>query len=336
MTAEVRHQLDDPIEKHLRRTFIAIQEGLTVAQTLDQLRGQQLPEQIVYFYVTDAANRLIGVIPTRRLLMSDPAMAIAALCVRKVVAIPVGASVLEACEFFIQHRFLAFPVVDRERHLVGTVDVGLFTDEMQAMSERNAADEVFQLIGVQASRGAQAAPWRGFLKRFPWLLSNIGGGVLCALLAGLYEDLLGRVIVLALFIPVVLALSESVSIQAMTITLQSLGTGRPTFGGLLLAVRREFATASLLGLACGGAVALVAWGWKGEPLVAVAIGLSILCAMVTSCLLGVALPTLVRMLGRDPRIAAGPVVLACSDVATLLFFLNLAGWLLASTTHQLH
>jgi magnesium transporter len=165
MTADVQHQLDDPIDKHLRRTFIAIQEGRTVAETLDQLRHQQLPEQIVYFYVTDPANRLVGVIPTRRLLMSDPATPISALCVRKVVAIPMGASVLDACEFFIQHRFLAFPVVDREHRLVGTVDVSLFTDEMQALSERDAADEVFQLIGVQASRGAQAAPWRSFLTR---------------------------------------------------------------------------------------------------------------------------------------------------------------------------
>jgi magnesium transporter len=328
MTADVQHQLDDPIDKHLRRTFIAIQEGRTVAETLDQLRHQQLPEQIVYFYVTDPANRLVGVIPTRRLLMSDPATPISALCVRKVVAIPMGASVLDACEFFIQHRFLAFPVVDREHRLVGTVDVSLFTDEMQALSERDAADEVFQLIGVQASRGAQAAPWRSFLTRFPWLLSNIGGGVLCAFFAGFYEDVLDRVIVLALFIPVVLALSESVSIQAMTITLQTLGAGRPTFSALLIAVRREFLTAALLGGASGGVVAGMAWCWRGDALVALAIALSILCAMVTSCLLGVALPTLVRMLGRDPRIAAGPVVLACSDVATLLFYLQLASLLL--------
>jgi magnesium transporter len=331
MTTDVQHKLDDPIAKHLHRTFIAIHEGLTVAQTLDQLRAQQLPEQIIYFYVTDGDNRLVGVIPTRRLLMSEPATPISALCVRKVVAIPGDASVLDACEFFIQHRFLAFPVVDRERRLIGTVDVGLFTDEMQALSERDTADEVFQLIGVQAARGARGAPWRSFLTRFPWLLSNIAGGVLCALFAGLYEDVLDRVIVLALFIPVVLALSESVSIQAMTITLQTVGSGRPSLAALLGAIRRELLTAALLGGASGTTVALVAWLWKGDAMVALVIALSITCAMVTSCLLGVALPTLVRMLGRDPRIAAGPVVLAGSDVATLLFFLQLASWLLNST-----
>ena len=335
MQTDVQHQLDDPIDRHLRRTFIAIHEDLTVAQTLEKLRGQQLPEQIVYFYVLDAADRLIGVIPTRRLLMSDPSVPIATLCVRKVVAIPVTATVLEACEFFIQHRFLAFPVVDKQRHLVGTVDVGLFTDEMQALSERDAADEIFQLIGVHASRAVQAAPWRSFLTRFPWLISNIAGGVLCAFLAGIYEDLLDRFIVLALFIPVVLALSESVSIQAMTITLQTMGTGRPTIGALMRLLRRECLTATLLGLASGLTVALVAWLWKGDLPVALVIALSITAAMVTSCLLGLALPTLVRMSGRDPRIASGPVILAAGDLATLLFYFHIAGSLLGRE-HQLH
>jgi magnesium transporter len=62
--------------------------------------------------------------------------------------------------------------------------------------------------------------------------------------------------------------------------------------------------------------------------VALAIGGSIALAMITACLLGVALPAVVRALRVDPRIAAGPIVLATADVATLLFYFNLAGWLL--------
>jgi magnesium transporter len=46
--------------------------------------------------------------------------------------------------------------------------------------------------------------------------------------------------------------------------------------------------------------------------------------VVTACLLGVLLPTAVRLLRRDPKIAAGPVVLATADVATLLFYFNIA------------
>ncbi|MBA3845636.1 MAG: magnesium transporter, partial [Planctomycetes bacterium] len=76
--------------------------------------------------------------------------------------------------------------------------------------------------------------------------------------------------------------------------------------------------------ACGAIVGGVAWAWRGDGLIAVAIGAAILAAMITACLLGVALPMAVRLFGLDPRIAAGPVVLALGDLAALLFYFSLA------------
>jgi magnesium transporter len=62
------------------------------------------------------------------------------------------------------------------------------------------------------------------------------------------------VVVLALFIPVVLALAESVSIQSVTLTLQGLHNaprGRRVFVRGFL---RELQTALLLGASCGAIV----------------------------------------------------------------------------------
>jgi magnesium transporter len=331
MAEQPKIDLDDTIEQHMRRSVIRLPEPLTVGEALEKLRGEQLPEQIVYLYVIDADERLVGVVPTRRLLMSPLSARISDLCVRSVIAIPAHATVLDACEFFLTHKFLAFPVVDARRKLLGIVDVGLFTNELQALSERAAADEIFQLIGVHVSQGRRPSPWRGFLTRFPWLISNIIGGILCAFMSGFFDELLQAVIVLALFLPVVLALSESVSIQAMTITLQELHGGRVGWKRLWIAMRRELAVAALLGLACGAVVAAVAWAWKGDLRVAAVLQVSLLLGMITACLLGVLLPTAVRALGRDPRIASGPVVLACGDVAALLFYFNVGAWLLQRT-----
>jgi len=320
---------DDPVTKHMRRAIIALPEQMTVGEALVHLRQQNLPEQVVYFYVVDAESRLTGVMPTRRLLMSQPSTTIGDLAVRKVISVPATATVLEACEFFSVHKFLAFPVVDAERRVLGIVDVGLFTNELQALSERAAADELFQLIGVHAATRSKPSVWLGFLNRFPWLLSNIAGGILCAVISGFFDQLLQTAIVLALFIPVVLALSESVSIQAMSLTLQELHGAKITLANLLRATRREFGVALLLGLVCGSIVGGVAWLWKGDPRVAAVITGSITLAMLTACMLGVLLPTGVRAFGRDPRIASGPIVLACGDVATLLFYFTLGSWLLA-------
>ena len=77
-----------------------------------------------------AKTRLKGVIPSRSLLLSPPEARIADIMLREVVAIPAGATVLDACEFFVLHRFLAFPVVDDHRRLIGSIDIELYTDEL--------------------------------------------------------------------------------------------------------------------------------------------------------------------------------------------------------------
>jgi magnesium transporter len=321
-------QLNEPVVAHVKRDFVALKQEWTVAEALGWLRQRNLGEKIIYFYVVDPDGALVGVVPTRRLLMSGLGEKLAVIMVRRVISIPDHVSVVDACEFFVMYRMLAFPVVDKDGKLVGVIDASFFTDEIFGLSESQSAQDVFQLIGVHVLRGRKASPWASFRGRFPWLLCNIVGGIGCALLAGLYEDFLDSVIVLALFIPVVLALAESVSIQSMTITLQGLHGVRIDWRLLLRSLRAELLTAILLGAACGSAVGLVAWAWKHHAHVAFAIGASICLSVLTACLLGVLLPTLIRTFGGNPRIAAGPVVLALADIATLLFYFSLSGWIL--------
>lgn len=331
MNHVLTHQhLGEALREHLRQDYPILRAGQTVEEALASLRTQALAEKIVYFYVLDEEDRLQGIVPTRRLLMNPLDAKIGDLMVTRLVTLPASATVLDACEFFTLYRFLAFPVVDDENRLLGIVDVGMFAEGFFDAAEASSAEAAFQLIGVHLALARRGSPWARFRDRFPWLLANIGGGIVCALVAGLYEPLLDAVIVLALFIPVVLALAESVSIQSMTITLQGVAGQGVTRRGFARALGAEFAIAVLLGLAAGGTVGAMAWVWKGQFAVAAAIAASICLSMVTACLLGVALPTAIHASGRDPKIAAGPVVLALADVATLLFYFNVAGLLLRS------
>jgi len=320
--------LNGPLLPHIRREVVTLLESQTVADALESIRRRNPQSAILYFYVVDADDRLVGVVPTRRLLISKPDVVISSIMVRGVVSIPASATLFTACEFFAMHRFLAGPVVDEENRLLGVVDIDLFADEVFSLAERRTADDLFQLIGVHIALTRRGSPWGAFRDRFPWLLCNIAGGALCALIASLYDSLLNQVITLALFIPVVLALSESVSIQSMTITIQSLHGGRLDWRRALTSLGREFLAATLLGFACGASIWLISLLWRDHAVVSLAIGLSIWLSMITSCLLGVALPMLMRAMRQDPRIASGPIVLATADITTLIFYLNLAGWLL--------
>jgi magnesium transporter len=323
-----QHHLDHPALSVARRDFTTLSAQRTVGEALEEIRQHGVGERIVYFYVIDAENRLQGVVPTRKLLTAPLDQALTEIMIPRVVTIPEHATILEACEYFVLHKFLAFPIIDAERHILGIVDVRQFTDEVFDIAEQEQMDDVFEAIGFRVSEVRDASPWRAFRFRSPWLAATIASGTVCALLVGVFETTLAQALVLAFFLTLVLGLGESVSIQAMTVTIQALRIRQPTWKWYGSALGREVGTTLLLGLACGLVVALIAWGWRGTPTAAAAIGASIALALGAAGFFGLTVPTLLHALRLDPKIAAGPVTLALTDITTVLIYFSLAALVL--------
>lgn len=325
--------LNEPVAKHVRTDFTILDPAWTIGEALEHLRASPPPGRVIYFYVVDSENHLLGVVPTRRLLLNPQESRIDQVMIRKVVAIPADATVLEACEFFTMHRYLAMPVVDGERRLIGLVDVELYTDELAGLpsgggdqdASLNSRDEVFQLIGVHLSTASQSRPLPAFRGRFPWLMCNIGGGLLAAVLSGFYDDVLTwRNAVFALFVPVVLALAESVAIQSVTLALQALRAGKPSWRRLVIRLGSEMTTGILLGVASAFMVAGVAAVWRQDLTVWFVLMGGISISVTAAALIGLSVPYVLRLLNRDPQVAAGPIALASADCVTLLAYFNLA------------
>jgi len=322
--------LNEPVVRFARTDFATLNQSFTIDQALASIRQRGVGEKIVYFYVVDDKEQLVGVVPTRRLLMAQLDQRLSDLMIRNVIAIPHTFTVMEACEVFVFHKFFAFPVIDDQRHVIGIVDVGLFTEEVFDIAEREQMTEVFETLGFHVSQVREASPWRAFCIRFPWLVTTILSGLFCAFLAGAYKLTLEKSLVIAFFLTLILGLGESVSIQSMTVAIQALRTQRPTFRWYLNSLVREFSTAALLGITCGLIVGLVVLLWQQAPLPALVIGTSVTFCLLTACVAGLSVPTVLHALKLDPKIAAGPITLALTDVFTLLFYFNLAKLLLSS------
>lgn len=316
--------LDELAIHHSRKDFLRVRVDHTVAQALADVQQQSTEGRIVYFYVVDQNDRLQGILPVRRLLLSPPDAPVAEIMVRHAVALPETATLEDACEQFILHRFLALPIVDAQHRIVGVIDVELYTQEISDLARQDEVEDVFQLIGVRLAEGQRATLPALFRHRFPWLLCNLAGGLACAVLASVFEGVLQRAIVLSLFIPIVLAVAESVSIQALTLALQARHRNRFRWGETWHALQHEVPLGLLLGGACGGIVAAVVLVWLGMALVALSILLSMLLAVTTAVVLALLVPTILHTTRRDPKVASGPIVLAITDLATLFYYLGLA------------
>jgi magnesium transporter len=314
--------LADSVLKHARTDFAVLKPDWTVGEALERLRKSPPADRIVYFYVTDEHSKLLGVLPTRRLLFAPAHHPISEVMIKSVVAVPANATVLDACEFFTLYRFLAFPVIGPDRTLLGVIDIELYTDELTDVGG-GLRDNLFQLVGVHLADANQTSPLMAFRGRFPWLICNVVGGLFAAFLSGIFQDVLSwREAVLALFVPVVIGVAESVAIQSVTLALQRTERGGWQKG--IQRVFREGITGLLLGAGTAMLVALVALIWQKDLSVAVVLFGGMTIGVTCAGAAGLAIPTLLRLTKREPNVAAGPISLVAADVLTLLAYFALA------------
>lgn len=302
---------------------------MTVGQALDFILEKGVGERIIYFYIIDDEQRLMGVMPTRRLLITPRDTYLADIMITRMVKLPHTATVMDALELFALHRFLALPIVDGENRILGMVDVNLFTDEIiDVDGTEDGATDIFETIGFHLSQIKTASPFRVFRFRFPWLLANIASGTMCAIIAGMFEATISQSLILAFFLTMLLGLGESVSIQSMSVTIKLLAAVSPTFTWFRREFRREIVNAALLGLGCGALVAVIATVWRGFTPAAPVIGLSIVLSMVSASLIGLSVPSAIHALKLNPTIASGPITLAFADIITLFLYFGTASILL--------
>lgn len=313
--------LDRPVGELAHVDYMQLFDWETVGESLDRIRAEQLGERIVYFYAIGRGDQLVGVVPARRLIVNTPDTLIRDILVSPVVSVPEHATLREAFQIMAGRKLLAVPLVDSHNRICGVIDVRHYSEEAVDFGHRETAERVFQLLGFHIE-GAQRGVWTSFRSRFPWMLCNIASGLAAAAITGAYSGVLKHTVALAFFFSVVLGIAESVSMQSVSIGLQSLDRK--------VSVWQEIRMGPVLGLAAGILVGLVGWTAIGLPLIGVILGISILFGAAAGACLGLLLPRLVHNWKLDPKIASGPAVLAITDILTLTVYLALATQLLPS------
>lgn len=298
----------------------------TVDEALVTLRSQKIDEKIIYFYVVDKHDRLQGVVSTRNLLLSSPRTHISEIMEKSLIFLMAEQTLEQAMEVLSSHRLLALPVVEKDKRFLGVVDIGLYMEEAVDIAKERHRNDVFQMLGLTIEEGKKKSTWKSYCTRMPWIFCNMAGGIGCAIISRIFEMVLAKVLLLAMFIPLVLSLSESISMQSMTQSLQLLHKQKLSFKAIFKRVTSESKMTILLSTTCGVLVGLISllWGQGVAPGLTIAVGLTISIALSAS--VGSSIPLFLHARQLDPKVAAGPVVLMFADIITTSLYLSLATW----------
>lgn len=298
----------------------------TIAEAVQRLRSKNVTNKIVYFYVVDNEQRLKGFVPTRKLLLNDPNSKIADIMEYSVIHLQATQTLNEAMQVFARHRLLAIPVIDDQERLIGAIDVQMYTEESFDVADSRHRRDVFQMLGLSIEDGKKISIKQSYRQRMPWLFCNMFAGLMCAVISRINEGVLGKVLILAMFIPLVLTLSESVSMQSMTQSMQFIRRPKFTWRYSLLKMLREWQIVVMIAGSCGFVVGLLSLFWGDGIMPSIVISLGILFGVSISAGIGIIIPVLLHTLRLDPKVASGPVVLMFADALTTLMYLSLATW----------
>lgn len=301
----------------------------TVEQSLSKIKEKKQTSKIVYFYAINEEGKLKGIIPARKLLFAKTEHKISDVMDSSILKLRVDQTLNDALEYFSRYNLLAFPVVDKEDRLLGVIDVETYVkDSFFALDAQHRSD-IFQMIGMSLEESKKVSIWENYKMRMPWILCSIFDGVLCALVSHFNEEVFSKFLVLAMFVPLVLALSEAISMQSMTQSLQFIRNAKFKFGMAFKKAVREWKLAVLIGVSSSFIVGTVSLFWRDGLVPSLAIATGIVVSVIIAALFGFFLPLILHKIKLDPKVASGPVVLMFADVFTIFFYFWVAtSWLI--------
>jgi magnesium transporter len=273
-----------------------------------------------YVYITEEDDRLVGVVPLYRLVLIAPSTRVEEFMVRDPVSVRGTDDQQYVARVFQERRFLAVPVVDLEDRLIGVITA----DDVLDVQVEEATEDMYKMAGVGVKEHAFSPVLESAGRRVPWLAFNMAWAFAGAFIISLFEGTLEKVAVLAVFMPMIAGQCGNAGIQTATIVVRSMALGEVEGHLAFRLLRKEWALSIIKGAIFGTILGLVAWIWKGEPILGVIAGVAMFLNMLVAGTTGVVLPLTLRRLGFDPATIAGVFDTMLTDLMGFLIYLGLA------------
>ena len=332
---------EDSVGRLMTPDYLAINKNITVQQTLDTIRKKgKNSETIDVIYILDDNGVLLDDLRIRDLLIVDPSTPISDIMDNRLISLNAEDPQEEAIKIFKMNNRVALPVINTEGLLLGIVTIDdilwvaneEYSEDMQRFGGSGTLDEPYLDVPLHK------LVW----KRAGWLIVLFIGELLTASVMQYYEDQLAKVIVLAMFLPLMISSGGNSGSQASTLIIQAMAVGDVRLSDWWRVFRREILSGASLGLILGiiGFIRIYVWHFifphlYGEHwiLVASTVSMSLIGIVLWGSLIGSMLPFILRRLGADPATSSAPFVATIVDVTGLMIYLSIAGVVFGAILH---
>ena len=300
---------------------ITVRRNHTVELVLRYLRRHEsIPEMTDNILVVNRDDELLGILPLRKILVSDPNTSVREVMREDIEAIPVDMDAAQVAQLFEQNDWVSAPVVDSNEKLLGRITIDDVVDVIRDSTEHS----LMSMAGLDEEDDAFAPVVKTARRRALWLGVNLMTALLASIVIYLFQDTIERVVYLAVLMPIVANMGGVAGTQTLTLVIRSLALGHISPSNSRWLLTRELGVAILNGTLWAFVISLIAFMWYGDLLLSYIIALAMLINLVTGALAGAYLPLFLKRIKIDPALAGSVALTTVTDSIGFFAFLGLA------------
>ncbi|MBN2570002.1 MAG: magnesium transporter [Deltaproteobacteria bacterium] len=305
----------------MQRELISVREDSTVANAVKTIANLSDDIEDVYnVFVVDKEDRLVGTIPLQKLIISKRNQRVSEVIDTSIPSVHTDIDQEEVARMFGKYDLIAIPVTDSENHLLGRITI----DDIVDVMEEETSEDLYRIAGLNEDDSVFNSPVSSVRKRLPWLYLNLMTALVSALVIGFFEDTIKIMVVLAVFMPVVAGVGGNAGSQTLTLIVRGLALGDITFKNSKKALYRQIFVGVANGLLVGVVIGIIAYLWKGIPVLGLVLGLAMIINIFVGTLAGTLIPLGLKWLKSDPALGSHIFLTAFTDAFGFLSFLGLA------------
>lgn len=300
--------------------MVRVREDVSLEVVLRYLRRlQELPDHTDQIFVVDREDKLLGVLPVSKLLVSEPEVDVKGVMHTDFLTLNPLDSDADAAGAFERYDLVSAPVIDDHGRLIGRVTIAEVVDVIQEDSQEQALSRA----GLQ-EEDMFAPVISAIRNRAPWLLVNLVTASTASFVASRFEDTVSHIVILAFLMSIVAGIGGNSGNQTMTMVIRALAMGRVTGSSAWQLVKRELKVTFMVGAAGSLVAASFAWGISGSWAIAIVMMVAMIGNMLIGAALGVLIPVLRDRFGKDPAMGSSVLLTFATDSLGFFIFLGLA------------
>ncbi len=318
---------DNTAGRLMSTKVVRLKADWTVEHTLQYLRTiDPETETLIYLYVVNGSDQLVGVVPLRMLVVAPPEKVLSEIMTPSVISVRVDTDQEEVARQVAQYDFSAIPVVDEARRLVGVIT----HDDVVDILQQEFTEDIQRLGGSQPLDGDYLSTpvLTVARKRIGWLLVLFFTEMLTGTVMRLFERELESVVALAFFVPLLIGTGGNSGSQTTSTIIRAIAVGEVRFKDTWKLLWHEMRTGFTLGVLMGAVGFIRAITWGSSIALSITVGVALFTIVLWANVIGSLLPPLAARLKIDPAVISGPVMSTLVDATGLLMYFMLARLLL--------